>query len=151
MILALALLLAQADLAGADRCTIVKRVVRTSVDAFRTAKGDKREESAKKVIWTKPVLLPGASDCKVIEYKDGSQPFYGCVMQSASCQENETKFLALAKEVSACINAPVKLDDDGKKRTARLHKGGVPVRITFERDKDCPFRFFVEPIQQDKR
>jgi hypothetical protein len=150
MILALALLIAQADLAGADRCTIVKRVVRTSVDAFRTAKGEKREESAKKVIWTAPVLLPGASECKVFEYKDGSQPFYGCVMQAASCKANEAKFVELAQEVSTCIGAPVKMEDDGKKRSARLHKGGVPVRITFERDKDCPFRFFVEPIQQDK-
>ncbi len=150
MILALVLLLAQVDSTGADLCTVVKSVVRTSVDGFKLIKGAKHEESAKTVTWTAPIRLPGASECKVIEYKDGSQPFYGCLMHATSCKLTEVKFLKLVKDVSTCIDAPPKMEDDGKKRTARLHKGGVPVRVTYTRDGDCPFRFFVEPIKQDR-
>lgn len=39
------------------------------------------------------------------------------------------------------------MDDDGKKRTARLHKGGVPVRATFTRGAACEFKFFVGPLK----
>ena len=149
MIVALALLLAQVDMA--DRCTVVKHVVRTSVDMFRTSRGEKREDKGTKVVWTRPVQLPGADECKVIEFTDGkTQPFYGCLMK-ASCKDAESKFNALAMEVSQCIDAPIKMKDDAKQRTAFLHKGGVPVRLTLAHDKDCTFRFLVEPLQQDKR
>ena len=89
MMLALVLLVAQLDL-----CTVVKRVVRTSVAGFGEVKGEKREESAKTVTWTAPLKLPGADSCKVIEYKDGSQPFYVCQMQTASCGLAEGRFAA---------------------------------------------------------
>ncbi len=83
----------------------------------------------------------------MIEYKNGDPPFYLCEMPSASCAETEAKFLALVKDVSTCLDAQAKMEDDGKKRTARLHKGGVPVRATFTRGTACQFKFFVEPLK----
>ena len=71
-------------------------------------------------------------------------------MHATSCKLTEAKFLTLVKEVSACLDAAPKMEDDGKKRTARLHKGGVPVRATFKRGTECEFRFFVEPLKQDR-
>ena len=148
MILALILLLAQVDAPEShDLCTVVKSVVRTSVEGFKATRGAKHEESAKTVSWTAPVRLPGATQCKVIEYKNGDSPFYGCEMHATSCKLTEVKFLGLVKDVSTCLDAPPKMDDDGKKRTARLHKGGVPVRITFGRGDSCQLRFFVEPLK----
>ena len=148
MILALLVLLAQVDAPEShDLCTVVKSVVRTSVDGFRASKGAKHDDKAKLTAWTAPVKLPGATGCKVVEYKDGSAPFYGCLMHATSCKLTEAKFLALVKDLSTCPQAPPKLDDDGKKRTARLHKGGVPVRATFTRGAECEFKFFVEPMK----
>ncbi len=142
----LALLLAVSDL-----CTVVKHVVRTSVVAFDGTKGTQHEDSPKKVVWTAPIQLPGASVCKVIEYRDGAQPFYGCEMAAPSCGVAEARFGELVKDVSRCLDAPVKLEEAGNKRTARLHKGGVPVRALFIKGTPCELRFFVEPIQQDRR
>ena len=150
MILAVVLLLAQVDAPEShDLCTVVKSVVRTSVDGFKAIRGARHEDSAARVSWTAPIKLPGSTMCKVIEYKNGDAPFYGCDMHATSCNLTEVKFLKLVKDVSTCLDAPPTLEDDGTKRTARLHKGGVPVRITYSRDGDCPFRFFVEPIKQD--
>lgn len=148
MILALLLLLAQVDAPDAhDLCTVVKSVVRTSVSGFGAVKGAKHKDSARTTTWTAPVRVPGASLCEVIEYKNGDPPFYGCEMHATSCKLTEKKFLTLVKDVSTCLDAPPKLEDDGKKRTARLHKGGVPVRITFGRGDECQLRFFVEPLK----
>ena len=148
MILALMLLLAQVDAPEShDLCTVVKSVVRTSVDGFKAIKGTKHEDKPKLTAWTAPVKLPGSTECKVIEYKDGSAPFYGCLMHATSCKLTEVKFLALVKDVATCLDAAPKLEDDGKKRTARLHKGGVPVRATFTRGAECEFKFFVEPLK----
>ncbi len=148
MIVALLLLLAQVDAPEShDFCTVVKSVVRTSVDGFKAVKGAKHEDTATKVSWTSPIKLPGSTICKVIEYKNGDAPFYGCEMHATSCKLTEVKFLTLVKDVSTCLDAQPKMEDDGKKRTARLHKGGVPVRATFTRGTECQFRFFVEPLK----
>jgi hypothetical protein len=148
VIVALLLLLAQVDAPEShDFCTVVKSVVRTSVDGFKAVKGAKHEDSADKVSWTSPIKLPGSTICKVIEYKNGDAPFYACEMHATSCKLTEVKFLTLVKDVSTCLDAQPKMEDDGKKRTARLHKGGVPVRATFTRGADCQFRFFVEPLK----
>ena len=112
MILALLVLLAQVDAPEShDLCTVVKSVVRTSVDGFRASKGAKHDDKAKLTAWTAPVKLPGATGCKVVEYKDGSAPFYGCLMHATSCKLTEAKFLALVKDLSTCPQAPPKLDD----------------------------------------
>src|SRR5205085_6680251 len=101
----------------------------------------------KTVNWTDPEQLPGAKRCKVVEYKDGSPPFYGCEMNAGSCKTGEQAFLALVKDVSLCINAPPRIEDDGKKKTARMHKGGVPVRVQYTPGTACQLRFFVEPLK----
>jgi hypothetical protein len=148
MILALALLLAQIDQPEShDVCTVTKSMVRTSVDGFKATRGAAHHETATTINYTQPYHFPGSTKCEVIEYKNGDPPFYGCKMHATSCKLTEKKFLELTKEIAECLNVQPKLEDDGKKRTARMHKDGVPIRAVFTRGDACDFKFFIEPLK----
>jgi|SRR5438309_6508553 len=133
-------------LLAADLCASVTDIVHTAPDAFQRIRGSKREESAKTISWKDPVRIPGADRCRVIEFKDGAQPFYGCEMAARNCPEQEKKFEEMARELSGCIGE-AKRSGDEKKRTAFFHPHAIPVRLQLQRGATCELRFFIEPLK----
>jgi len=92
MTLALALLLAQVQLAERDLCEVVKSVLRAAPNRFQSVRGAKEKRVPGKLQYLEPLKLPLAASCKVVVYDDGSQPFYGCEMHARSCKLTEKQF-----------------------------------------------------------
>lgn len=130
-----------------DLCASAQDIIHTAPAAFERVRGAKRVDEGKTVVWSDPVKVPGADRCKVIEYKDGSPPFYACEMAASGCAAAEKKFADATRELSTCFSAETRQSDDGKKKTARFHPHAIPVRLTFTRGNTCDFRFFIEPLK----
>ena len=145
MMIALVLLLAQVDLKDHDLCVVAKSLVRAAPSTFESVRGAEKKDSGKSISWTSPVKVPQATACRVIEYKDGSKPFYFCGLHATSCRLTEKKFEQLAQELDSCFGAG-KASDDGKKRQSRYAGAkDIIVRLAFKRAKDCELSFYVEP------
>jgi hypothetical protein len=130
-----------------DLCASAKDIIHSAPAAFERVRGTKKVDESRSVLWTDPVKVPGADRCKVIEYKDGSPPFYTCEMEAPTCPVAEKKFTEASQQLSSCFGAEAKTSDDGKKRTARFRPFAIPVRLTLTRGNTCDFRFFIEPLK----
>jgi hypothetical protein len=136
----------QADPPARDLCASANDIIHSAPAAFERVRGQNKTEKGNSVVWSDPVEVPGGDQCKVIEFKDHSPPFYVCDMAAASCAEGEKKFDEATRQLAACFGAEPKQSDDGKKKTARFHPHAIPVRLTFARGHTCDFRFFIEPL-----